>query len=603
MKRHLAFSTACLIASLAILAPAALAAGRPNPIDLPPEGSSLNRTHVQFRWDTFYERLLRTGPVSAYLLEIVEDQGDDDPFSSGLPVEQINVTGPEPRTVVTSGLRFGASYAWRVQSKLLASPGPAFSEIHRFSTDAPSPLVPEMTLTVPAGAAAVEPGLTCWSSRRNGFRRGFILCVEPSGELVLQFEQDGFTIGDMRQLENGRLLYLATGQSDFGQNCRRAHVETLDGRRTWTSPTDHCDAQMEFPVDGTHHEAFPMPADAPRGANFLLLDSDNRRISFTDEHDGVFYPDHYFRGDQLYEMDRHTKQILKRWNTFDAGPDAMCLEDHLPPEHPWGAHPPNPDITHANAVIYDVETGRAAISIRQLSRIVVIDWESGDTLFAFGERESSPGGDPFPCAPEFGDNLFSAQHAPEFLPNGNMMVFDNGNFREPLEEARQSRAIEIAFDDLLHPTSAWIVGEYRLVAPDLVSPAYSNFVGDADRMPNGNALTVAGRTSYIMEADPDGNTIWHLQAGLGWPGSNTGDPATAGTLIYRVEKIATLIRDTPGDFDGDWDLDLADLAALQVSYGAGPLAYPDTLVDQDGDDDLDTEDVVSFAYWMTGPGR
>ena len=109
-----------------------------------------------------------------------------------------------------------------------------------------------------------------------------------------------------------------------------------------------------------------------------------------------------------------------------------------------------------------------------------------------------------------------------------------------------------------------------------------------------------------MEADVAGNTIWHLQSGPGWPGTNDGDPVTAGGLIYRAEKVRSLIVQTDGDHDGDSDLDLADLAALQVAWsGPGPvfLEFPASLMDHDVDGDVDEDDLNSFAYWMTGPAK
>ena len=39
---------------------------------------------------------------------------------------------------------------------------------------------------------------------------------------------------------------------------------------------------------------------------------------------------------------------------------------------------------------------------------------------------------------DFGDNLFSFQHAPQILANGNMMVYDNGNQQEIRQFVRES---------------------------------------------------------------------------------------------------------------------------------------------------------------------
>lgn len=593
MTRGVALPLAVSVA-LAALSPAVARADVVDAIDLPPEGASLNRTHVQFRWDAFYHDLHRAGvPYEGFILEVVEDDGSSDPFGGASPPAQHPAAGAEPRTIVKSGLEFDRDYAWRVR----ITPGDAVSATRRFGVDPLSDLVPALTLTVPPGAAPVQPGLTCWAMRPASVDEGFILCVDEAGELVFQFRFPGKGIGDMRRMDNGRLIFLTQGADSLGQLCRDAYVTTIDSRITWSAP-DLCDQPKPFPQYGPHHEVFPMPRRSPRGANYMLLEFDNHLLTFTDIHDGVTYTDHRFFFDAVHEYDRHTNEIVKSWSSFDA----VCLDDHLPPGHPsgWGEHPPQPDIHHGNAVIYDADNDRIAVSLRRISRIVVVDWESGETLFQFGEMDALPGGgNPFPCGDvDFGDNLFSAEHAPQFLPNGNMMIYDNGNFLEPLSATRQTRALEIAFDDPLAPTDAWIVQEYGLVSYDLATPAFADLVGDADRMPNGNTLTNDGRQANIMEADPAGNTIWFLDAGVGWPAMG------AGQLIYRVEKLTELIVDTPADFDGDQDLDLVDLGALQAAYGrSGPLEYPGTLSDHDRDGDLDARDVGEFAYWMTGPGR
>lgn len=568
-------------------------------VQLPPEGAELNRRYVEFRWDDFVPALLPHQSVG-YRLEIVPDSGRRDPFD-GVAFEAYAVSGDEPRTVVREGLSWGTSYAWRVRRTIRPGGGDERSEIHRFAIDPRDPYVPEPVLNASV-PDALEPGLTCWTQRRNGLipQWAYLVCVDGRGEIVLQHGRSGLTFNDMRMLDDGRILYIVVGPDELGQQCRRAEVVTLDGEVVWSSPTDHCGAPFEYPATGTHHEVFPMPIDAPRGANFLLLEFENRRIDLTDVHNGVMYFDRYFRGDAVREYDRHTGEVVREWTTFDS----VCIDDHLPPDFPspWGSHPPGGDWNHSNAVAYDVENDRIAVSLRRQSRIVVVDWSTGETAFQFGDL--FPNGDPWPCGDvTFGDNLFSAQHSPQWLPNGNMLVYDNGNFIEPLGTPRVSRAVEIAFDDPLAPTDAWIAWEYGIVGPDLTTPGYGSFVGDADRLANGNTLTNNGPGPHIMEADPAGNTVWHLTAGPAWPGP-LGNPATSGTLVYRAEKFPDLILGTPGDADGDQDLDLRDLANLQLAYrNRDRLPFPERLADHDGSGALDPEDVEAFAYWLTGPVR
>jgi len=322
-------SPARLALSLLLIAGVASAAPAEHVV-LPPEGFVSNRLHLQFRWAP-------SAPlIGDYRLQIVEDDGSADPFEGGFPVRTHRVDGAEPRTVVTSGLEFGRAYAWRVVARvqLVSSRAGApmqsaaalrISSTRRFETasvpidDLDSESVPVLDLVHSAGPAVVEPGVTLWAVARRGTDRGHIVAADQDGRLILHLTSiEDSSFGDTRMMDNGRLLWndrtprMLGGQQDEVQ-CRTAVVGTLDGRRTWQSSTEQCETVPPDPISrvGVHHEVFAMPPEAPRGANFLLLEYDNRFISYPDVHDGTFYPDLHWQGDSVSEVDRHTLEV--RW--------------------------------------------------------------------------------------------------------------------------------------------------------------------------------------------------------------------------------------------------------------------------------------------------
>ena len=59
----------------------------------------------------------------------------------------------------------------------------------------------------------------------------------------------------------------------------------------------------------------------------------------------------------------------------------------------------------------------------------------------------------------------------------------------------------MSLDFSVNPPTATKVWEYRLVQEDLITPAYGPFVGDADRLPNGNTIISEGPTGLIVEVD------------------------------------------------------------------------------------------------------
>jgi len=83
------------------------------------------------------------------------------------------------------------------------------------------------------------------------------------------------------------------------------------------------------------------------------------------------------------------------------------------------------------------------------------------------------------------------QHAPKFLPNGNLIVFDNGSHRNYNEENNYSRAVEYAInDDEKTVQQVWQYGKER--GQDM----FSAIVSDVDYLPNTkNILVSSGHLS------------------------------------------------------------------------------------------------------------
>jgi len=161
------------------------------------------------------------------------------------------------------------------------------------------------------------------------------------------------------------------------------------------------------------------------------------------------------------------------------------------------------DFYHANSVQileHDSAIGSAGdvlISIRTLDTIAVLDLETQSVVWRWG-----PG-------------VLDHQHHPTLLPDGRLLVFDNGYMRG------FSRVLEIA------PESGEIVWEYR------GEPEQSFFTkrrGGADRLGNGNTLITESDRGRVFEVDPKGGIVWDY-----WmPPSPTGRKRHT---IFRVQRM------------------------------------------------------------------
>ena len=219
-------------------------------------------------------------------------------------------------------------------------------------------------------------------------------------------------------------------------------------------------------------------------------------------------------GDKIIEWDRESHETVWEWNFFDH----ISTADYDIENGTWYdaflATPQRYDWTHANALWFDETESAVYVSIRHLSRIIKINYPSGEIIWSMGE--DMPSGDV-----NFGHNLgFNFQHSLQILENGNIIIFDNGN------SSNISRALEIQVNDDDIDYSSDIVWEHSLP-----SELYGAFSGNVQKLNNSNYLiTTIGESGTTVEISPEHEIIWeakyHLSVPLG--------------AVYRSNRISGL---------------------------------------------------------------
>jgi len=180
-------------------------------------------------------------------------------------------------------------------------------------------------------------------------------------------------------------------------------------------------------------------------------------------------PDEVMYGDVIREVDRDGRLVWE-WKAWE----------HLAPED-FPIHP-GFGRTHwplVNGLDVTAE-GLVLMSLRTTSGIVGIDRATG------GVKLHIP------------PSVLSHQHAPVALENGNVLAFDNGNFRTGKHVAF-SRVLEI------DPASNEVVWQY---ADELVNAFYTAYMGSAQRLPNGNTHVTESATGRLFEVTPAGEVVW-----------------------------------------------------------------------------------------------
>jgi hypothetical protein len=182
------------------------------------------------------------------------------------------------------------------------------------------------------------------------------------------------------------------------------------------------------------------------------------------EHNGEMYADY------LVEM-TVDGQVVWEWRSWD----------HLDPESDGIAavQDQREEWTQANGVA-ELPDGNIVLSFRNISTVIIIDRKTSKTIWKLG-------------APPL-----SGQHAPTPLPNGNLLLFDNGPHR--LDHTMPfSRVIEV---ELANKQIVWKYQENREC--EFFSPRISN----AQRLPNGNTLVCEGDFGRFFEVTSEGELVW-----------------------------------------------------------------------------------------------
>lgn len=185
--------------------------------------------------------------------------------------------------------------------------------------------------------------------------------------------------------------------------------------------------------------------------------------------------------------------LLQRWNTADKREEIAKFHPPHPMEVAGGEKiqrrwkkAARIDYYHMNTVQLLPETplgkkdsrfraGNLVVCFRNVNLIAILDRQSMKIVWTWG-----PGQVELP-------------HMPTMLPDGNILIYDNGTHRE------YSRIIEI------EPVTGRIVWEYKGNPPNSF---FSHWQGSAQRLPNGNTLICESTKAVVFEVTKEGKMVW-----------------------------------------------------------------------------------------------
>ncbi|MBM3986201.1 MAG: hypothetical protein FJ296_11035, partial [Planctomycetes bacterium] len=188
----------------------------------------------------------------------------------------------------------------------------------------------------------------------------------------------------------------------------------------------------------------------------------------------------------LMLLDAGDGRVLERlslWDLLRSDPDAPPLIVDKRMLNPRGPA----DLLHANSVEWmpwpdlagrDALHGAACVlvSLRHQSLVLIVDWDRRDLAWAWGQGE------------------LVRQHEATWLPDGQVLLFDNGD-----ETRRWSRVLTV------DPAERRITWEFRAPTP---GDFYSRGRGTAQGLPGGNVLVASSNQGEAFEVTREGRVVW-----------------------------------------------------------------------------------------------
>jgi outer membrane protein assembly factor BamB len=313
--------------------------------------------------------------------------------------------------------------------------------------------------------------------------------IDMKGRVVHRWQMNHLPGGDGRLLPNGNLLRLNKTMKEpllfFGSVSGELVEIDWDGNIVWK----HEDPYM-------HHDFFRMDNGNTMLNRHVLLPEDRAArvkggILGTELEGGMW-------GNAFREITPDGK-VVWEWLGYEHMDPAIDIPCPLCPRTIWG---------YINS-LFILPEGDIVASFRHLNTIAIIDKRTGAITWRWGA--------PY----ELGH-----QHNPTVLPNGNILVFDNGYHRRTSSEIAMidySRVVEV------DPKTGDIEWEYK---DENVQNFYSGICSSAERLPNGNTLICESAKGRIFEVTPDKEIVWEFMSPFHYPWERMG----MTNLIFKAHR-------------------------------------------------------------------
>jgi len=419
------------------------------------------------------------------------------------------------------------------------APGPSAAGRAIAPADTLPPDFPALSQTI---RGTPSPGHLFLSnvSLSNPIPSSYLLIVSDDGAPVFYRKLNGSAL-DFKLQPDGRLTYFDTSTKAFyAMDASYTIVDSFRCGNGYTTDT---------------HELRILP-----NGHALLMSYDIQAIDMSRFVPGG-NPVAAVAGLIIQEIDR-AKNVVFQWRSWDHFKFTDATHLSLTAR--------SIDYVHGNAIEVDWD-GNLLISSRHMDEITKISRETGEILWRLGGRNNQFRFTNDPIG-------FTRQHHIRRLANGNITLFDNGNFHIP----PFSRAVEYRLDE--RKKTATLVWQFRHT-PDIFGFA----LGSVQRLPTGNTLIGWGAANpSVTEVTPAGVVVSEVTFAPGvssyrafryeWP------PVIEATVELRP-KVLSLTGQTPWVTAAislkDVDPSRVDLSTVRLAGSVTPGLKAVAMADRD----------------------
>lgn len=347
-----------------------------------------------------------------------------------------------------------------------------------------------------------EPGTIIFNIRPGGKADltghfGWIMGIDQRGDTKFCWEFDEQP-QDTNSLPNKNIIFSLTKQGMIheaniaGEIVRSWYLSSKSNENLLGSTKNKL---LNIPL--FHHRTNIMP-----NGNFLLLSAEERVFEDWPLRDDIANSPRGAAkviGDVVLEITQ-SGQIVNQWKMFDIlDPYRLCYGSCSPYWRQRG-FPDSFDWCHANAATYDENDNSIIVSLRTQDCIVKFSRETGQIIWILGDHGNWRSPWKEKLLKPLGKTMWSYhQHDCSVTREGNVLCFDNGNFRalpfanKMAAELSYSRAVEYRIDSKnMTVEQVWSYGDKK------EERVYACYQGGAYRLKqSGNTIITYGGISTI----------------------------------------------------------------------------------------------------------